>query len=331
MEPVAIISVYPSNDRIINILNRCIHAYKSIGWDVIVTSHLPLDEQTTKNATYTIYDSDNTFLRHDLCPVFWNECAGTKITIPTCGHVLPICRNIKLGITMAKALGYTHFVFTEADVLLGGSDLQLLESYIKTLDTEDKKMLFFRPEEYRGINGSYVYESLMFGGNVNYFVDNFTPPLSSEDWINFNFGHTLELSFYEKLSHDEDKFLIINDHSSNIFKASEVNVLRFGFFNCEMVYNTPDPSKVALYIMNYLVGEEQIKYVSIYKNNTIFTNIILHKHGYWFVDFDIDETEVVVEVYSDERKTILETSKKYVLNKQLRDTAHERGVFEYIN
>lgn len=330
MAPVAIISVYPSNDRIINILNRCIHTYKSIGWDVIVTSHLPLDESTTKNATYTIYDSNNTFLRYDLCPVFWNTCADTKITIPTCGHVLPICRNIKLGTTMAKALGYTHFVFTEADVLLGGTDLELLESYIKTLDDEDKKMLFFRPEEYRGINGSYVYESLLFGGNVNYFVDAFTPPLSSEDWTNFNFGHTLELSFYEKLSHDEDKFLIINDHSSNIFKASEINVLRFGFFNCEMVYNTPNPEKVALYIMNYLIGEEQIKYISIYKNNVIFTNIILYKHGYWFADFDIDDTEVVVEVYTDANKTILETSKKYVLNKQLKDTARERGVFEII-
>jgi hypothetical protein len=98
-----------------------------------------------------------------------------------------------------------------------------------------------------------------------------------------------------------------------------------------MVYNTPDPSKVALYIMNYLIGEEQIKYVTIYKNNTIFTNIILHKHGYWFVDFDVDDSEVVVEVYTDANKTMLETSKKYVLNKQLKDTAHERGVFEYIN
>ncbi len=36
---------------------------------------------------------------------------------------------------------------------------------------------------------------------------------------------------------DENKFLIINDHSSNVFLDSRVNVFRYGLFNCEMIYN----------------------------------------------------------------------------------------------
>lgn len=328
VNPLVIISTYPSSDKVINILNRCIHTYKSINYDVLVVSHLPLDQQTAKNATYTIYDSNNTFLDYRYCPMFYNDAPGIKVTLPTGGHSLPICRNMKTGVNLAKALGYKYFIFTEADVILGDIDLKMLSGYMKTLATEDKKMLFFRPEEYRGITGSYVYETLLFGGNVNYFLDTFTPPITSEEWVNVPMGHTLELSFYERFGHDENKFLIINDHSSNIFIHSDVNLMRYGFFNCEMIHNTPDPSRIMLFMMNYLIGEEQTKYITVYKNNTIYSTIVLYKHSYWFNDFPLDDSEIVVEVYSDERKTILETSKKFILNKHLGDISLTRGIFE---
>lgn len=329
MKTIVIISVYPSNDKIINILNRCIHLYKSIGLDVMVVSHLPLDVNTAKNATYTIYDSNNTFLKSEYCPKFYSECSGVKVTIPTGGHCLPICRSMNLSINLSKILGYENFIFTEADVLLVNQDLEKLISFINQMVNENKKMLFFKPKEYRCINGSEVYETLLFGGNVNYFLNTFQPPLSVEEWLNLPMGYTLELSFYEKFSKDESNFLIVNDHSSIIFNNSDVNILRYGFFNCEMIYNLPDPSKVMLFIMNYSLKEDNVKYITVYKNNVLFNKINLYQHSYWFIDFEIDNSTIIVEIYIDENKTILEESKKFILNQELLTNSKEKGLFEF--
>ena len=192
-------------------------------------------------------------------------------------------------------------------------------------------MLFrSKPKEYVDINGSCVYETLLFAGNLSYFLDTFTPPLTTEEWISIPMGYTLELSFYERFSHDESKFLIINDHSSSIFSNSDVNLLRYGFYNCEMVYNTPNPERVMLYLMNYALDDSIVKYINIYKNNALLKTLTLFRSGYWFTDFEIDGSEIVVEAYVDENKKTLESSKKFVLNQELLVNCLQVGKFELV-
>lgn len=332
MKPLIIISTYPSDQKAKNILNRCIHAYRSMGYDVLLVSHMVVDEYIINSVDYYIYDSDNTFLSHNWCPTFFNEFGNVSIKIFTAGHALAICRNINASLHFAKSRKYTHFIFTEADVVLNSKDLELLKSYIKTVYSTGRKMLFFRPEEYRDINGSYVYESLLFGGQVNYFLDTFVPPLTTEDWLDLKMGHTLEVSLYEKFSHDEKLFLIINDHSSNIFKNSDVNLLRYGMMNCEMLHNLPKPERPVLYLMNYVYEQtEQNKYVYVYKDGIEIQKLILVNYGYWFDDFAVDGSEILVEVYSDENKEDLVLSKRFVMNKETVETFKTKGQFEIIN
>jgi hypothetical protein len=197
MKRLFIIDTYPSGDLEIDALNRCIDSLQASDYHVLVVSHLPLDVETAKKVEYVIYDNNNTFLSPEYTPFFWftDKNFVVKINIP--GHALPICRNMTSALHLAKAMGYEQFVFTECDVIFSIEDLRMLEAWMDQMVNENKKMLFFKPEGYR-YNDSYVYETLLFGGEIQYFLDTFIPPITEEEWLGKSMGHSLELSFYEK-------------------------------------------------------------------------------------------------------------------------------------
>jgi len=326
MKRIVIISCYPSGQREVEILNRCIEGFRHTGWDIMIVSHLPIDQITAKKVEYTIYDSNNVFLPPVYTPNWWFQTDEYNINIFNGGHTLPICRNMRCGINLAKAMGYEDFIFTECDVLLSKSDAAKLVGLMDNMNSLEKKMLFFRPEEYRDCEGSYVYETVLFGGKIDFFLEVFQPPLDVNEWLRIPMGYTLELSFYEQFSRHEDQYLLVHDHSSNTFTDSDVNVLRYGLFNCELLYNDVVPEEPVLFIMNTLVLEEW-KHVDIYKNNELTQTQILGKDHYWFNSYKLDGEEIRVEVYDIDKKYLF-LSKKFTLTKENLPLFKERGIIK---
>jgi hypothetical protein len=315
MKRLFIIDTYPSGDLEIDALNRCIDSLQASDYHVLVVSHLPLDVETAKKVEYVIYDNNNTFLSPEYTPFFWftDKNFVVKINIP--GHALPICRNMTSALHLAKAMGYEQFVFTECDVIFNIEDLRMLEAWMDQMVNENKKMLFFKPEGYR-YNDSYVYETLLFGGEIQYFLDTFIPPITEEEWLAKNMGHSLELSFYEKFVQDEERFLILNDHSSNILTKSDVNILRYGLFNCELLYNETDNHLPILFIMNALIGEE-FKTVDVFQNGELIHSTAMGKNHYWYRMFSPDDSQIVINVYNDDAKTSLFMTKTLICNNDI--------------
>lgn len=326
MKPIIIIGTYPSGQKEIEVLNKCIDSYRLLGYHIMVVSHLPLDVETASKVEYTIYDSNNTFLPAEMTPYFWLNNQNLTVNIFNAGHTLPICRNMSNALHLAQSLNYTHFIFTESDIVIRGMDVALLESYLHTLEEEDKKMFFFKPLEYRDYNGSRVYETLMFGGEVSYFLNTFKPPLDVEEWVNVPMNLTLELSFYERFKHDEDKFLIINDHSSTILKESDVNLLRYGLFNCEVVRNQKTPDEPVLFIMNGLIIQEP-KIADIYVNGKLTNSVTLIRNQYWFDVFKYNDDKIRVEVY-DHARTYQFLAKDFVISRDNEDAFNKKGIFK---
>ena len=139
-------------------------------------------------------------------------------------------------------------------------------------------------------------------------------------------AYTLELSFYEKFNKYENNFLIINDHSSNIFTNSEVNVFRYGLFNCEMLYNEFIPEEPVLFINNSLIIEEY-RNINIYKNDELIISKTLGKNHHYINSFKLDDSEIKVEIYNLD-KTYLFSNKKYILNKKSLPIFKERGIIK---
>jgi hypothetical protein len=312
MKILFIVDSYPSGPLEIDTLDKAISALGMIDCDVMVVSHLPVHQTIAQKADYFLYDSNNTFLSAQYTPHYWYADPNFTIKIFTPGHTLPICRNMSNGFHLAKSLGYTHFVFMECDVIFNLQDLHKLEIWMQNLKDENKDMLFFKPEGYR-YNDSYVYETLLFGGKVDYFLNRFKPPTTEEEWMTSNMGHSLELTFFEKFKDDEHNFIIIDDHSSSIFTLSEVNILRYGLFNCELSYNETDEHLPVLFIINSLI-EETFKYVDIYHRDVLIHSTPMGKGHYWFRMFSPDDSEIQVKVYNDEAKLSLFMDKLLICN-----------------
>lgn len=323
MERIVIFDTYPSGQKELEILEKSITSFKRYGWDTMIVSHLPIPEELAKKVTYVIYDSHNSMLPAQYTPYYWMDREGFSVEIYNAGHTLAICRNINTSLHLAKALKYDQFIFTESDVVMHPEDLQKLNSYLNDMTAQGKKMVFFKPEDYRDCN-SYVYETLLFAGDVNYFLDTFVPPLNVQEWLDTPMGYTLELSFFERFSHDEDKFLIINDHSSVIFDKSDVNLLRYGLFNCEMLHNETSPDEPVLFIMNSLIINER-RHIDVLVDDVFQTSTQLHKGMYWFKSYNTDGNKVTVRVYNED-KSYLYFTKSFTLSKN--NTFKLKGVFK---
>lgn len=310
MKRLVVFDTYPSGQKELDILEKSVASFKTYGWDTMIVSHLPVPEELAKKVTYVIYDSHNLMLPPDITPYYWLDTGNFIVRVYNAGHALAISRNMNTSLHLAKALKYDQFIFTESDVVMHPEDLQKLNGYLEDMTVQGKKMVFFKPEEYRDC-GSYVYETLLFAGDVNYFLDTFTPPLNVHEWLSSPMGHTFELSFFEKFSHDEDKFIIINDHSSAIFDKSDVNLLRYGLFNCEMVHNEDHPDQPVLFIMNSLIINEP-RQIDILVDGVHQSHTQLSKGMYWLNSYLIDGRNITVNVYNED-KTYLYFSKSFDL------------------
>lgn len=328
MKRAIIIDTYPSGAREFEILTQCIDSVKPLGYDIIITSHLPIDVEICKKVQLVVYDSNNTFLPPERTPFFWYKSHLFDVHIFNAGHTLPICRNMRNGLQLAKSLGYDEFIFTESDVVFSLEDLNKLKDLIDKMSEEGKTMLFFRPEEYRDCENSYVYETLIFGGNINYFLNTFNPPKDISDWDLLNMGYTLELSFYEQFSFDESKFLLVNDHSSRIFTTSQVNISRYGLFNCDVIFSEKYPDEPVLFIMHSLVNPEP-KYLEIYKDGSLVYSSYLYQSTYWFDSYKFDNSEIIVKVYDADNKEYLFMSKSFTLSNSNIDTFKQKGIIKF--
>lgn len=327
MKRIVIISCYPAGQKEKDILIQCIEGFRNMDCSIMIVSHLPLDNYIAQKAEFVIYDSNNTFLSPAYTPPFWMQSGDYVVNIFNSGHALPICRSMRSGINLAKAMGYEEFIFTECDVLLSEHDADLLVTMLEIMDSSNKKMLFFKPEEYRDC-GSYVYETLLFAGKIDYFLSVLQPPLDEEEWLLKPMGNSLELSFFEHFSKDENDFLIIHDHSSNTFiNGSEINVLRYGLFNSEIVFNEFCNDEPVLFIINSLVKPE-LRIIDIYKNGEIIESVTLKNGNFWVKSFDINNTEISIEVYNEE-KTYLHFTKTFILNQQNLSEFKKKGVIKH--
>jgi len=327
MKTLFIVGTYPTNKKQSKVLGDCVKAIKDGGFDVLVTSHIDIDKSLFEYIDYYIYDKDNSFLPSEFTPTFWVTSGDFYIQIFNGGHTLPICRNMKNGVHFAKARGYDAFVFMESDVIMSEIDMETLKDYTLSIANDGKEMFFFRPEEYRGTNNSYVYETLLFGGKTQFFIDNMALPTNIQEWVAANMGFTLEQTFYEKMHHHENKFLIINDHSSNVFLDSQVNVFRYGLFNCEMIYNECVESEPVLFVTNSFIDENP-KYVDVFVDGKLSQHTLL-KGQYWFGSYKIGEVEnVEVKVYEDEDKAELYYHKSFVISEENLTEFRKKGTIK---
>lgn len=327
MKNIIIIDTYPSNITQEKILVECIEKLKPMGYDIMVVSHFPINSEIQKMVNYVLFDDKNTFLPGNMSPHYYLNTDRFGVKVYNGGHSLPITRNMSISLNMCKSLGYEFFYFMEFDVLFGEQDLDVLAGLKNQMVNEEKKMIFFKPIDFFEC-GSHVYETLLFGGNVDFFLEKFQPPIDIDDWVNKKMGFTLELAVFEKFSEFEDQYVIIPDHSHNFFTNSRVNVFRYGLFVCELLYNISNEDLPTL-LINSHHSVPNDKHVKVMYGDHELLNRKFERNQWWFHQFTFDNNEILIYIYEDEENSENMTIKRFKLDKSLIENYKNRGTINF--
>jgi hypothetical protein len=328
MKKIFIVDAYPSSPAKMNTLCDCIRVLKKTDYAIMVVSHCPVSEEVQYLADYVVYDKNNLMLPSNLTPFHVSQTDFFYAYIFHSGHSLAITRNMKNALSLTISEGYDFFFFVEFDCIFSDGDLLKLLQLQQQAEKGDKKMIFFKPEGFRE-QGSYVYETLLFGGDPTFFINRVSLPRTVEEWMQESISTTLELEFYKKLNYREFDYLIIPDHSHNYFSESVINKYRFGAMTVEFLENKDEPNTVMLFMSNanYVKSAKKVR---VYHNGDMVDEKEIVPTGWAFRTYDLGDTTMIVRVeVLDVDTDIIEEEREFFINKNAYEQIRQRGYFKY--
>lgn len=319
---IIIVHSYPNTEKQLEVLSECLSTLKKTDYDTMLVSHYPVPADVYKKATYYLFDEDNELLPEGEFPPYYYEMDGFQATINLPGHTLPITRSMKKSIAFVRALNYDFFWFMEADCIFSDQDLIRFDALREQMLKEGKFLVFFKPKDFREHKfNSQVYETLIFGGWPIYFLATWHPPTTLQEWRESNMSHMLEYDFYIKYKDSEKDYLIIDDHSSEYFNTSQINIFRYGAFLCEALYNSDET--VTIFRFNAFYNKNT--YTTITRvNGTEVANAFFCKGCYSHSTHELNGDVFEIDVYEDDKYGYTKT---FVLDKENIPLFKKKGQF----
>ena len=324
MKKLIVIGAYPNTPKKEEVLRNEINSLMGLGFDFMLISHYPVSVELQSMVDYYIYDKNQTLTPIERSPYYWSDNGGFFLKVFNSRHSLPICQNMYNAFKFSELKNYDFVYFIENDNLFSNSDAEKLNTLIDTMVNENKKCIFFKPEGYRD-QGSYVYETQMFGISPKYFNERFILPTTESEWYSENMPITLELGFYEKLKQFENDFLIIPEHSSEYFSESKINIFRVENFIVEVLYNQTTPSQPILYCQSNQRNPYDYRVVVMLDGKVIEDKIVYPSH-WFYLPLSLRDEKLTVKVYENNE---IEFVKSYVLNENNIETIKQKGIIQF--
>jgi len=255
MKKIIIIGTFPNTKQKEDLLLDCVERLSNLGYDLMITSHFPIAKHIQEKVNYVVYDGENILEPFHLTPNFFLTYKNFRVDIKQNGHVIAVCRNINNGLSLAKQLNYNFFFYLEFDNLIDRNDTHLLNNLHYEMIVNSKKMIFFNHINEQ----SEIYESLIFAGTPEYFLEKIQLPNNLEDFENFGMSWTLEKTFFKKLSIHQSDFLIIKNSSKDFFKNSEINkIANFTFVD---IISDKENGSYFLWLYNHSCNDKSVKFI----------------------------------------------------------------------
>jgi len=329
MKKLFIVDSYPNLEKQISILKKCIGSIQPSGWDIMVVSHCPIPREIQDEVTYCIYDKNNLFVPPYLSPHNFSSNDIFDFKVYLGGHALAITINMFNGFKFAQNYGYDFCYFIEGDLILSHLDLKKLEVLVDSMEREEKDMIIFNPPDYivrdcyYREEGSFFYETLLFGAKIDQFLSIFNPPRNLEEWTENDMCYHLESSLYHKYKGLTDRCLIVPSFVEKYLSESEINVSRFGLFICDLVYNKNN-SENPILLINNLIQNKSIKEIKIFVNEILEETVTSHPGTWYYRPFSLCGSVLKIEVFDE---GALESSKIIYLNSSLVNYLEEKMSF----
>ena len=310
MKQIIVIGTYPSSFEKEKVLSECIDRLSNIGYDLMVVSHYPLPSYIQEKVNYCIYDKENIFLPFELTPSYWFGTDLYHAEVFNEGHFLTCSKNMFTALNLVKALNYDFFYYMESDNFLESEDIQKMEILKESMFKQEKHMIFFKQED----GGSSTYNTLLFGGKPDYFVNNSSLPLSLEDYkTNIGPFWTIEKVFHYHLGKDENDFVIISQDIQLYFSHSKMNIITHEYF-IEVIGNSTK-DQLFLWIANDYKNLNNVK-VSINSGE----ETILSKGSWILIPKNVGD-----EFYVDAEENGYHIRKSFKITEENKDKYYNKG------
>jgi len=324
-KPIIVISTYPSNKKLFNLLEQCIDMISKLNYDILIVSHLPIPKTIQTKVNYVLYDSVNELLEPKNSPhiFFVDELFQYKYYIGS--HALPITRNIKSSLNFAKSLGYDSYLFLDSDIVFNTENIEQIKTLISEAKINNKKMILFNPEEFivHDCNykneGSFFIETDFFIGDIKFTLDTLKFPSTNLEWEKNKMCYNLEVSFYTKLKEKFNDLYLIKDYSNNFFKIDNLNKNRYGLVVYDIIKNIDDLSPT--FICHNSEYNYNTKKVLVYNNNKLILDRTLNPSDWSYINLNYDNSKIRVEVYdiTNFNEMVHEDTKIFILNNKLKE------------
>lgn len=298
MKKIIVIGSYPSTKYSEQILSECIDRVSNIGYDIMLVSHYPVPDYIQRKVNFYVFDKENPLEPPELTPEWKYDTADFGVRIKSNGHLVAVCRNVFNGISLVKSLGYDFFYYIESDNLFDFQDIPKIETLRISMFEQNKKLILFKY-----INeGHLIYESLMFAGIPEHFLNSISLPLTINDIMDLQVYPVLEEHFYNQLSSKESEHLIITQSSKEFYSNSVINKIG-NFWRAEIIYDITN-NRYAFWINNLIANP-----YSIQVNTNLYGSFEVPPNGWWF--YHIEEgSKLFVEVIDND----FTTRKEFNLN-----------------
>lgn len=309
MKKIIIIGAYPSTEYTEKLLLDCISSLENKGYDLMIVSHYPVPQYIQEKVNYYIFDKDNTLDPMSLSPSAWMYNDVFDVHVKGQGRVGVIVKNMLNGISFAKHLGYEYFIYMESDNVIHSDDFIKLDETVNDLYVQDKKMFFFNYK----LDKSVIYESLMFGGTPELFLNKISIPIVNQYLGDVMGETTLENIFYLIFEDQSKDYVLINEPSYDFLNKSFINKIT-GFYICD-VLKSWDDERYFLWVWNIGITRDDLIIVI---NDERSINL---SPGYWYYDF-LNENEVYSLSMSYGEFT---DSKEFIVNETTKDYIKSKG------
>jgi len=178
---VFIVSCYPSHDSAKKTITNCLKAIKDAGYDIILTSHLPIPLELQIYANYCVYDKKNILTHHNFYNKFWAENSEYKLEINlkeydnNIYHGPAVYTNYYNGASLAHSLGYDNAIFLNYDYIL--KDTPFIEWVITQLNSSSD---FYFGTHYPQEGPSFY--TFFFGADLREYLNTFPRIKDEKDY-----------------------------------------------------------------------------------------------------------------------------------------------------
>lgn len=311
MKSLLCITAYAKTEKKREILRRCIQSAKSLGMDILISSHAALPEDIIESVDYYIYDADNRFSNSDGI-FFWKSVDVVTITVASrVSHEYPILKLMRNYLHLAKANKYEFLFQMDFDCILSETDVQQLLSLRDRLIEEEKDFIFFHPLDASwrvdGVDLIGIYYDLyVYGGKVNKMLDVFEAyfPDSIERY-NESLGKIepgrpkcLEYYFYDAFKTKRVRTVLVNQYVNEFLTSSSLNESRLINNVCKIL--PANNGKYYLYIANDNI--ESFKFKVQINGVTSEYDLVGNPipASYSLIELN-EESNIVVEILDNER------------------------------